>query len=54
MARRRKNPARKPKTRKAKSTRGRKPIFTPEQKRLLGRMISVALKEQLRAVVRGM
>lgn len=39
---------------KAKSTRGRKPIFTDEQKRLLGRMIRGALKEQLRSVVRGL
>lgn len=54
MPRRRKKSAKKPKTRTAKSTRGRKPIFTPEQKRLLGRMIRTALKEQLRGVARGM
>lgn len=39
---------------KAKGKRGRKVIFTDEQKRLLGRMIRGALKEQLRSVVRGM
>lgn len=54
MPRRHKKSAKKVKTRKGKSPRGRKPIFSDEQKRLLGRMISVALKEQLRAVVRGM
>ena len=54
MPRRRKKSARKPKPRKGKSPRGRKPIFTDEQKRLLGRMIRGALKEQLRGVVRGM
>lgn len=55
MARkRRRKPTRKLKTRKATSARGRKPIFTDEQKRLLGRMIKEALKEQLRGVVRGM
>lgn len=45
---------RKLKTRKGKSPRGRKPIFSDAQKRLLGRMIRSALKEQLRGVVRGM
>lgn len=54
MPRRRKKPTRKPKTRKGKSPRGRKPIFSDAQKRLLGRMIREALKEQLRGVVRGM
>lgn len=49
MARRRKR-----KTAKAKGKRGRKAIFTPEQKRVLERMIRGALKEQLRGVVRGM
>lgn len=39
---------------KAKGKRGRKPIFSDEQKRLLGRMIRGALKEQLRSVVRGL
>ena len=28
--------------------RGRKPIFTPEQKRVLNRLINHALKDQLR------
>lgn len=42
------------KTREASGQRGRKPIFTDEQKRLLGRMIKTALKVQLRGVVRGM
>lgn len=54
MPRRKKKSAKKPQTRKAKSTRGRKPIFKDEQKRLLGRMIRVALKEQLRSVARGL
>ena len=54
MPKRKKRKAKKGKTAKAKSSRGRKPIFTPEQKRLLGRMIREALKEQLRGVVRGM
>lgn len=39
---------------KAKGKRGRKAIFTDEQKRLLGRMIRGALKEQLRHVARGL
>ncbi len=42
------------KTTKAKGKRGRKAIFTDEQKRLLGRMIREALKEQLRGVARAM
>lgn len=42
------------KTRKGTGKRGRKPIFSDEQKRLLGRMIRGALKEQLRGLVRGM
>lgn len=54
MPRRRRKSTKKPKTRKAKSSRGRPAIFTDEQKRLLGRMIREALKEQLRSVVRGM
>ncbi|MCK6473356.1 MAG: hypothetical protein L6R28_16555 [Planctomycetes bacterium] len=37
-----------------KSKRGRKPIFTPEQKRVLDRMIREALREQLRSIVRGL
>lgn len=51
---RRKRLTRKPKTRKATSARGRKPIFTPAQKRVLDRLIRVALKEQLRAAARSM
>lgn len=51
---RKKRSAKMAKTRKGKSSRGRKPIFTDEQKRLLGRMIREALKEQLRGVARGM
>lgn len=47
-------PRKKRKTIKAKGKRGRKAIFTDEQKRLLDRMIRGALKEQLRGVVRGM
>lgn len=54
MPRRKRKYTKKVKTGKAKSPRGRKPIFSDEQKRLLGRMIRVALKEQLRGVVRGM
>lgn len=54
MPRRKRKYAKRVKTAKAKSPRGRKPIFTPEQKRLLGRMIRGALKEQLRGVVRGL
>lgn len=54
MPRRKRKAGKKEKTAKAKSTRGRKPIFSDEQKRLLGRMIREALKEQLRGVVRGM
>lgn len=50
MARRRSK-----KTRKASSSkRGRKPIFTDEQKRVLDRMIREALREQLRGVVRAL
>lgn len=51
---RRKKPTRKLKTRKAAGPRGRKPIFTPAQKRVLDRLIRVALKEQLRASARGL
>lgn len=50
MPSRRKTPKKKP-TRK--SNAGRPPIFSDEQKRLLGRMIRTALKEQLRSVVRS-
>ena len=39
---------------KAKGKRGRKAIFTDEQKRLLGRMIRGALKEQLRSLARSL
>ncbi|MCK6470924.1 MAG: hypothetical protein L6R28_04180 [Planctomycetes bacterium] len=46
--------AKKSRTTKAKSTRGRKPIFTDEQKRVLARMIRGALKEQLRSAARGL
>lgn len=49
MARRKKS-----KTAKPKGKRGRKAIFTPEQKRVLNRMIRGALKEQLRTVARGL
>ncbi|MCK6499593.1 MAG: hypothetical protein L6Q38_08960 [Nitrospira sp.] len=49
-----KKPGRKPKTRKSRSSAGRPPIFSDEQKRTLGRMIRVALKEQLRGIVRGL
>lgn len=42
------------KTRKSTGKRGRKPIFSDAQKRLLGRMIRGALKEQLRTAARGM
>ena len=42
------------KTIKAKGKRGRKHIFTPEQKRVLERMIRGALKEQLRSAARGL
>lgn len=34
--------------------RGRKPIFTPAQLRVLDRLIKEALKDQLRAVARGL
>lgn len=54
MPRMKRKSVKKVKPAKAKSTRGRKPIFTDEQKRLLGRMIRTALKEQLRSVVRGL
>ena len=43
-----KNGARKP------QKRGRKHIFTPAQKRVLGRMIAGALKRQLRALARAL
>lgn len=46
--------ARKRKTRKASGKRGRKPIFTPAQKRVLDRLIRLALKEQLRTAARGL
>lgn len=49
MARRKKQ-----NTAKAKGKRGRKPIFSGEQKRVLERMIRTALKEQLRGVARGL
>lgn len=42
------------KTAKAKGKRGRKAIFTDEQKRVLERMIRGALKEQLRSAARGL
>lgn len=38
----------------AKRKRGRKPIFSDSQKRVLTRMIRIALAEQLRAVVKGL
>lgn len=53
MPRGKKKAAKKVKTAKAKSTRGRKPIFTPAQLNVLNRMIREALKGQLRSVVRG-
>lgn len=46
--------ARKRKAAKAKGKRGRKHIFTPEQKRVLERMIRGALKVQLRSAARGL
>lgn len=46
--------AKKPKPAKAKSKRGRKPIFTPAQLNVLNRMIREALRDQLRRVVRGL
>jgi len=38
----------------SKGKRGRKPIFTGEQKRVLDRLIRTALKEQLRGIVKGL
>ena len=38
----------------AGAKRGRKPIFTDEQKRVLGRFIRLALKDQLKGLVRGL
>ncbi|MBE7466592.1 MAG: hypothetical protein HS116_24245 [Planctomycetes bacterium] len=34
--------------------RGRKPIFTDEQKRVLDRMIKASLREQLRGIMRSL
>jgi len=34
--------------------RGRKPIFTDEQKRVLDRLIRTALKDQLRSLVKSL
>lgn len=52
---RKKKPANGRLGRKAGDTkRGRKPIFTPAQLRVLDRLIKEALKEQLRAVARGL
>lgn len=54
MPRKRRNyRARKPKTHKGRSSAGRPPIFTPEQKRLLSQIIRGALKEQLRGLARS-
>lgn len=39
---------------KAKGKRGRKPIFSGEQKRVLLRMIRAALKENIRGIARAM
>lgn len=36
------------------SKRGRKPIFTEEQKRVLDRMIREALRDQLKNIVRSL
>ena len=53
MAKRRK-PGR-PKSRKTKGAkRGRKPIFTPAQKRIVERMIREALRAELRNIVRDL
>lgn len=38
----------------AKAKRGPNPIFTPEQKNHLDRMIKAALKDQLRTITRGL
>ena len=46
--------AKKQKSKKAAGKRGRKHIFTPEQKRVLERMIREALKVQLRSAARGL
>jgi len=43
-----------PKTRKAGGKRGRKPIFTPQQKSVLGRMINQALRVELRTLARSL
>jgi hypothetical protein len=37
-----------------KSKRGRKPIFTEAQKRVLTRMISLSLKNQLRTLAKAL
>ena len=52
----RRGPAKKKADKKstASSKRGRKPIFTPEQKKVLDRMIREALREQLRNIVRSL
>lgn len=42
------------KTKKAKGKRGRRPIFSGEQKRVLLRMIRAALKENIRGIARAM
>lgn len=39
---------------KKKDGRGRKAIFTDDQKRILERLIRAALKAQLKRVVRGL
>lgn len=39
---------------KKKDGRGRKAIFTDEQKRVLERLIKAALKARLKGVVRGL
>lgn len=38
----------------AAKKRGRRPIFTPAQVRVLNRLICVALKDQFRRVARGL
>ncbi|MCZ7647423.1 MAG: hypothetical protein M5U26_19565 [Planctomycetota bacterium] len=47
-------PRRRAKPAKSKLPRGRKPIFTPEQKRVLERLIREALKAELGRLVRGL
>ena len=38
----------------AGAKRGRKPIFTGEQKRLLGKLISATMKGQLKTLVKAL